>query len=500
MIYEEDPMRTTRAIYLLVCVTMVLSGTPAGETGDISGSTLSSLPGGGEGSRCIYPFLPRVEGSPEAIRMWLEATGRWRPTSEPGRTPPADPQVGDTWDWYIWDLTGMPVANIKPCTVRGMGANSYIVVDDEEWNVTIDQDDVDRIVTHFEDQSVGNFPTQGIWDLNTSHFGDPPNPLDGLDRVFLLYYKFNIAADGFFWSFDQFPDGTQPWASNEADVVYMATDNSNAGSDYMLGVAAHEFEHMIHYNHDANEDTWVNEGLAELAMWLFGNPDTISGFNTNPDNSLTEWGSVWADYIQTYLWTLYAYEQFGGQSMIWELVHNTANGMIGYLSTLTGQGYSVTMENIFGDWSVANYLDDLTVPEGQYGYAGDTLPPFVPFRTHNTYPESGTGNVQKWATDYIRLSNFGGTPIIDFNGDDGRDFRVFVMALDSGLPTIVLPLDLDGANDGYRVFTEANGYAEVILCVANVYRTASANYTYDVDAISNLIFADGFESGDLINW
>ena len=53
----------------------------------------------------------------------------------------------------------MPVATLKPCTVRGMGANSYVVVDDDEWNVTINQADVDRIVTHFEDQSIGDFPT-----------------------------------------------------------------------------------------------------------------------------------------------------------------------------------------------------------------------------------------------------------------------------------------------------------------------------------------------------
>ena len=493
-------MTKTGVMWFLVGVTLVFSGAPPGETGDNSGSVLSSLPDGPERLHCIYPLLPRVSGSPEAIRLWLEATGQWHPSRVLGRTPPADPQVGDTWDWYIWDLTGMPVANLKPCTVRGMGANSYIVVDDDEWNVTIDQADVDRIVTHFEDQSVGDFPDQGIWDLNTSHFGDPPNPLDNLDRVFLLYYKFNIASDGFFWVFDQFPDGTQPWASNEADVVYMATDSGAAASDYMLAVAAHEFQHMIHYNQDPNEDTWVDEGLAELAMWLFGNPDTISGFNTNPDNSLTDWGGYWSDYIQTYLWTLYAYEQFGGQPTIWDLVHNAANGMSGYLSTLTGQGYCVTMENIFGDWSVANYLDDTTVPEGEYGYSGDTLPPFTPFRTHNTYPDSGSGSVQKWATDYIRLSNFGGTPIIDFNGDDARDFRVFVMALDSSLPTIVVPMTLDGANDGYHVFTEANGYAEVIVSVANVYANSGASYTYDVDAISNLIFADGFESGDTTAW
>ena len=266
---------------------------------------------------CPVSTLPRPTEDHATIRARLEAQGLWKTTDDPALTPPPDPQLGDTWMWYVWDLGGMPQANLKPATVRGLGANVYVVVDDDEWNVTMNQADVDRIVEHFDDISVGDFPDQGIWDLNTSHFGDPPNPLDGLDRIFLFYYRFDIAADGFFWVYDQFPDGSQPWASNECDVVYMATDSSQPASDYMMAVAAHEFEHLIHYARDTNESTWVDEGLAELAMWLFGHPDTISGFNSNPDNSLLEWGGAWADYIQTYLWTLYCYEQYGGQPFIW---------------------------------------------------------------------------------------------------------------------------------------------------------------------------------------
>lgn len=449
---------------------------------------------------CAYPRLPRTAEPRETVRTQLEAAGLWRRNLTEGRTPPANPQVGDTWLWYIWDLGGYPTASLKPCTVRGMGDHSYVVVDDDEWNVSINQSDVDRIVSHFEDQSVGAFPDQGIWDLNTSHFGDPPNPLDGLDRVFLLYYRFDISADGYFWVFDQFPDGSMSFSSNEADVIYLATDNGDPGGDYMLAVAAHEFQHLIHYNHDSNEDSWVDEGLGELAMWLFGNPDTISGFNSNPDNDLTDWGAAWADYIQTYLWTLYAYEQFGGQSTIWDLVHEPTNGMIGYLNTLTEHGYVVLMEDIFGDWSVANFLDDPDVQDGRYGYNGETLPPFFASAVHNTYPATRSSAVQRWATDYIRLTDFGGAPVLDFDGDDSRQFRISMMALDPVLPTIVQTVDLDTNNDGYHEFTEAAGYSEVIVSVANVYRFASATYSYTVDAVSELVFADGFESGDTTAW
>jgi hypothetical protein len=432
---------------------------------------------------CLTHQLPQPVEPYAVTRARLEAAGQWAPTGGLARSVPPDPQVGDTWDWYIWDLGGMPVATRKPCTVRGMGDNVFVVVDDEEWNVGgMDQAAVDRIVAHFDNQSVGDFPDQGIWGLNTSHFGDPPNPLDGQDRIFLLYYRFNIAADGYFWVFDQYPDGSQAWASNEADVVYLATDNGDPGGNYMLGVAAHEFEHMIHFNTDQNEDSWVDEGLAELAMWLFGNPDNISAFNSNPDNSLTNWGGNWADYIQTYLWTLYMYEQFGGQPFIWDISHHPYNGMSGYQQVLIDRGFTIPVEAVFANWTVANYLDDTALASGQYGYEGEDLPAFYPWRTHTSLPASGSSSLQNWAGEYARLTNMDAPAVFTFNGADTRDFAVNLIALDPSLPTLVQPLPLDQLNDGTLTFTAAAGYDETIICVANVHSTSSGVYLYNVEA------------------
>ncbi len=442
------------------------------------------LPAPAHAIRCIQQDLPQLDREAAAAAQALIESGAWTSDRADDRTPPPNPQVGDTWLWYIWDLSGMPVANLKPCTVRGMGDNCYIIVDDDEWNVSMDQADVDRIVDHFENQSVGSFPGQGIWDLNTGHFGLPPNPLDNLDRIFLLYYEFGIASDGFFWAFDQYPDGSQPWASNEADVVYLATDNGNPGGDYMLAVGAHEFEHMIHFARDGNEDAWLDEGLGELAMWLFGNPDNISAFNTNPDDNLINWGSNWADYIQTYLWSLYNYEQYGGQPLIWDLIHNPVNGMASYQAAINAQGHAVTTQEVFGEWAVANYLDDPSIPDGQFGYIGEDLPAFHPWATHNSYPVSNNGLVQGWATDYVRMQSLGGgAPVVDFNGMDSRDYRISLMAIDPGLPTLVRNMTLDAQNDGSYSFAEAVGYSQVVMAVASVHNAAGA-YSYSIDVIT----------------
>jgi hypothetical protein len=439
-------------------------------------------PAGAGATRCLTPTLPRpADGA--ALRARLEAQGLWAPSARGDRTPPEDPQLGDTWLWYIWDLGGFPVAALKPCTVRGIGDHVYVVVDDDEWNVGMDQADVDRVVENFENSSPGNWPDQGIWDLDTGHFGDPPNPLDGLDRVFLLYYRFNISSDGFFWVYDQFPDGSQPFASNEADVVYLAVDNGDPAGDYMLAVMAHEFQHMIMYANDTNEDSWLDEGLSELAMWLFGRPDTISSFNSNPDNNLTDFGGAWADYIQTYLWSLYAYEQLGGQPFIWDLAHSPLNGMSSYDAVMTAHAVGYGTDTLFRNWAVANYLDDPAVPNGEFGYTGDTLPPFVPWRTHAAYPAGSSGSLQGWAAEYIRCTGVDGVLHLDFNGVDTRNFRVALMGRDATLPTQVQVLNLDAAQDGSVDFTAAQGYDEVIVAVANI-SPAAATYSYDLSLLT----------------
>jgi len=425
---------------------------------------------------CPTSKLPKPTEDFAVTKAQLEADGLW----QQNRSVPEDPQLGDTWDWYIWDLTGMPVANLKPCTIRGMGDNVFVVVDDDEWNVAgMDQDAVDRIVDHFDNQSVGNFPDQGIWDLNTSHFGDPPNNLDGQERIFLLYYRFNIAADGFFWVFDQYPDGSQQWASNEADVIYMATDNGEPDGNYMMAVMAHEFEHLIHFNTDQNEESWVDEGLAELAMWLFGNPDTISGFNTNTDNRLTNWTGAWADYIKTYLWTLYMYEKYGGQSLIYDVCHNPLNSMEGYRTSLENLGGAPDMGNIFGDWCMANYLHDSSIGDGRYGYEGETLPLFWAWRIHSSSPASGSGTISGWAGESMRLLNLDEPLAISFDGIDSREFRLFVTSKEPGLPTIVDPVVIGDRNEA--MFQHHEGYSEAVLTVANVNSNISASYTYSTE-------------------
>jgi len=404
--------------------------------------------------------------------------------------PPPDPQVGDFWIWWLFVHSPMPPHFEEfICTVRGKSDRGYVVVREAEWEVSIFQSDVDQILERWENTSPGPYPDSGIYVIDSLSFGEPPDELDDDPRIYLMWFDFAISADGFFFWFDEYPDGTVPgFPSNECEVLYLSTGSSGGGpsSDYMLAVAAHEFEHQIHWKYDDNEDTWVDEGLAELAMWLYGNPDYISGFNSQPDNNLTIWDGTWADYIKTYLWTLYFFEQYGGHDAVFALVHETANSIAGYEEVLDDFGFTKNFADVFADWAVANFLDDTTLEDGRFGYLGDDLPPFNVAGTYSTYPVSNImTTVNHWATDYYRfqdLTDFDNL-LLSFDGNDYNSFAVWGLALYGNGTTEVhrMPLEESTQTGALYIAGLTDPNDQIILVVASVSSTGGSNYIFSAD-------------------
>lgn len=408
-------------------------------------------------------------------------------SSESLMSPPANPQVGDSWYWWLFihGSTG-PHFEQRMCTVRGKTDHAYVVVEDTQWLTHVNQADVDQILERWENSSIGSFPDEGIYQLNSENFGEPPDELDNDPRIYIVWFDFGISSDGFFFSFDEAPDDPGSGVrSNECEVLYMNSNNGqDPGGDYMIAVIAHEFEHLIHWKYDPYELSWVNEGMAELAMWLYGNPDTISSFPANPDNSLTAWSGAWADYIKTYLWSLYFYERYGGQNGVFTLVHETSQSITGYENALDDLGYSDNFADVFANWAVANYLDDPSLSDGRFGYLGDDLPPFTVAGSWSSYPVPDQNRtVSHWGTDYYRFQNFGtiGALQIQFDGVDNTVFAVWGLVLHGDGTTDVLRMNLDpGTQSGTLVAGGLNPVGDqVILVVAGTSSVGSTSYVFN---------------------
>jgi hypothetical protein len=206
-------------------------------------------------------------------------------------------------------------------------------------------------------------------------------------------------------------------------------------------------------------------------------------FNTNPDNDLTIWDGNWADYIQTYLWTLYFYERYGA-GPVYDVVHEPANSVLGYDNVLDNHGYSEDFADIFADWIVANYLDDPTIGDGRWGYVGETLPPFNVMGNYSSYPvPDQPRTVNHWAADYYRFSNFGAIHGIElgFDGADNNNFAVWGLALRGGGATDVYRMAVDpGTQSGtLNIGGLTDPADEIILVVGSAASYGTTSYVFN---------------------
>jgi hypothetical protein len=154
------------------------------------------------------------------------------------------------------------------------------------------------------------------------------------------------------------------------------------------GVIAHELQHLLHHYSDPGELSWVDEGLADLAIFLNGFDAGGSHLTYQQvfyeDTSLTRWAGSLANYGSSFTYFLYLWEQAGGNGdgtytpdrhydgvagdlLIKTIFKEQANGMEGVQNAIdtynaaTGSHLRSAAE-LFKDWSVAVYLDDENSP------------------------------------------------------------------------------------------------------------------------------------------
>ncbi len=433
------------------------------------------------------PQAPMVCGTPvfEAMR------GRVPVPLPVVKKTPVPVRPGEKRSMWLQNMSVMPPVQVqKEVTCRGVGAHCYVMVEDSAWNAgQVDSSDVARIIERF-DRSSPRDTVRGVWDHNTTVLGRPPDAIDNDSLIYLIYYDIGTfhgySFDGFWQYFDEYYDTTsmRRWGyhSNEVECVYLDCYPENPSTDYRMAIAAHEFGHMIHWNYDQAESLWVEEGCCELAMWLFGAPDPISGFPSSSDNDLTRWDGEWADYIKTYLFFLYLYEQYGGRvgnDLIHNIIASPAPSIAGVDEGFATTGLPERFEGVFDDWVLANRINDTGFLGGRYGYHGEDVPYFAVAGYHTSYPVERSGSLSRWAGEYILFEN-GVDLELAFDGADNGDFRLFVVGLDTVDRRLLLDsVPLDSLQNGsYGVPGSDTLYHSVFLVPSNHDPAGSRTYQY----------------------
>ena len=328
-------------------------------------------------------------------------------------TPPSY-KVGDKARFWIENGDTKQHMQVSS-TLRYITPHVYMWVQD---SLKINLNDLQQSADRFESKT---YPT------DREFFGSEWTPgVDNDVHLSILNVKgLSGGIVGYFSAADEYSHLINPY-SNEREMFYISADKAEPNTSYYDGVLAHEFQHMIHWANDPNEDSWVNEGMSELA-------EQLNGFDTGgfeiayarqPDTQLNTWVSPSdggdallssAHYGASFLFMDYFLNRFG-EDLTKAVVADKANGIEGFNDAMIRAGRPERFDDIFADWLVANYLDqpDAT-PKGRFGYQDINPPTPAIAEQLNQFPASGSARASQYGADYIDLKGSGNLTL-DFSG------------------------------------------------------------------------------------
>jgi hypothetical protein len=286
-----------------------------------------------------------------------------------------------------------------------------------EQGVDFDPGDVKDLVDDFEE---GAYPT------NRSFFGSEWSPgVDGDVHLYILYAtNLGYSVAGYYSSADELSPLAHQY-SNGHEMFYLSADNVELWEEFTYSVLAHEFQHMIHWSLDRNEESWLNEGFSELASHLSG--FDVGGWDyayaSDPDLALTYWPtSGAAHYGQAFLFVTYFLDRFGSEATQ-AVVANPKNGLDSIDRTLNAMGFvdsqtgaPITADDVHRDWAIAMLANDPSIYDGRYTFHS-YIAPQVGFSDQLIACPTGSQErqVNQYGIDYIHIE-CEGTYSLSFDG------------------------------------------------------------------------------------
>lgn len=399
---------------------------------------------------------------------------------------PLEYHVGDPKDFYAYDMT-KNIFYLVSSSCQAATEKTYIFVENSEWdNESVTQNAIDNFIRAFEKATPPTSvdSTKGIFTLDSTYFGQPSD-IDNDSHITILildikdyYNQTGVFIAGYFHPNDQSNDSY----SNKMDMIYVDSNPGNPQSIVALSTVAHEFQHLIHHHIDPDEKTWVNEGCSEYASFICGYRDRFTTrqlkyFLNNPDRSLESWSygdDTLADYVKVALWTVYLGERFGVDLMPL-LVAEQANGKTGVTNALSAYGSKMTCDSVLTHWVIANFLDDTSLMNGEYGYHSIDITTPTILNSYPAYPvDSPQENISYYAAEYIKFVGIDETAWLHFNGKENKIIKAQLIKL--GKLTSVEALELNANNDGQYSLAELGTEYDELVLVPTCYDYQSSYY------------------------
>jgi immune inhibitor A len=288
---------------------------------------------------------------------------------------PAAYEIGDQEEFYIKG------GSLQAGDFESVSGYLRRISENAVWWKTstaqVDESEIEELAKMFEEivEPIGHLTYGREWSPG----------IDNDERVHFLLVREEYWGGyfGYFSPRDEFPTALQPY-SNIHEMLVLNTYNRQINTIGYAGKLAHEFQHLIHWNLDPNEDQWVNEAMSELAYFFTGAPEASDAtrltnaelFALNPDNQLTarperrigdEDLPNFLHYAMEKSFMIYLFEQLGPQ-FIKDVANNPNPGVFSIQEELDKLPGSPRFEDIYASWLVANLIDAPHLMESQFGY------------------------------------------------------------------------------------------------------------------------------------
>ena len=388
---------------------------------------------------------------------------------------------------YLGDVDSFWVSDLVDNKVNQVSAHLAYISDHAYWFFDKDAIPSPNILEFISE----TFETS-IYPNLTQTLGHEQLP--GIDKdihLYILHTPINGVA-GYYSMSDEYPKEISRY-SNEHEIIYIDPSSVRLGSTFYFELLTHELQHAIHWAQDPNEETWINEGLSEVAKNITGyNLSFVDNFQENPQTSLINWPYDDSDSLPNYgassLFIEYLSQYFGGYNNLKVLTESQMDGIDGVNNFLVESGYEQNFYDVFSDWVIANYLDPLKI----YPYYYNNLDLTVGSTTLSIN-EQHSATLPQFSADYIELEAPSEPFVLHFNGTETNRIMPYANqhgdycwwgnkgdSIDSTLTTTVDLSNVASANLHFKIWysiEESWDYAYVAISLNNGDTWATVNST-----------------------
>ncbi len=340
---------------------------------------------------------------------------------------------------------------LKWATCRYKGTHCYIFVEESQWDIKAAQEDVDKLGTLFDAETPAD-PERGIFEIAVDAFGEPVDE-DGDPRIFILIL--DLPGEEIVGYFDGtlYDRVSQP--DLRRDTIYLDAHKLVFSAYLAHATLAHEFQHLIHWGRDSDEEAWIDEGLSGYAEELVGfpeaNPRMVPSFLEDPSRNLTSWTFESASYGKTYLFASFLAERYG-PGLIRQIVAEPRNGILGIDDAFKSQDWIENYAGAWRLWIAANYAAGYEALRGRRAAA--IAAPEIPFAAL-----AGEVRDQWGAANVIIRSE--GDVAVDFVGAAEGHYAVWVYAM-RGQHGELVAMELSEDNAGQVQATDVDSATVIV--------------------------------------